>query len=103
MAQPREAITDDFEDIDGPVAILNVGSVDEDEHQKAAGVSNDMPFAALDLLARVITANSATFSGFDRLAVDDTATGRGLAALISRRFMTSTMLIASNKPVSRQV
>ncbi len=81
MAQPWEAIADSFEDIDGPVAVLNIGGMDQDEDQIAVGVSNDMPFAAFDLLARVIAANSATFRGFDALAVDDTATGRGFATL----------------------
>jgi hypothetical protein len=81
MAQPGEAIADSFEDIDGPVAVLNIGGMDQDEDQLATSVSNDMPFAAFDLLACVIAANSSTFRGFDALAVDDTATGRGFATL----------------------
>jgi len=36
MAQEREAEADGFEDIDSAVAVLNVGGMDEDEHQKAA-------------------------------------------------------------------
>lgn len=51
MAQPWEAIADRFEHIDGAVAVLNVGSVDEDEDQEAAGIGNDMPLAPFDLFA----------------------------------------------------
>ncbi len=65
MAQPREAIADGFEDIDGPIAILNVGSVDEDEDQIATSVGEDVPLAPFYYLARIIAANSATFRGFD--------------------------------------
>ncbi len=75
MPREREAEADGFEDIDSAVAILNVSGMDENEHQKAAGVGDDMAFAALHLLAGVIAANSAAFRGFDRLAVDNASTG----------------------------
>ena len=47
MAQPWKAIADRFEDIDSPVAILNVGGVDQDEHQNTADVGDDVVLAAL--------------------------------------------------------
>lgn len=79
MAQPREAIADGLEHINGTVAVLNVGGVDEDEDQKAAGIGDDMPLAPLDLLACVVAPNPAGFCGFDRLTVDHTRTWAGLA------------------------
>ena len=66
MAQPGKAIADGFEDIDRTVAVLNVavlniGGVDQDEYQKTAGVGDDMPLAALHLLACIIARNPACF------------------------------------------
>ena len=70
VPQPWEAKAHHFQQIDGLVAVLDVGGVDQDEHQKAAGVGEDMALAALDLLAGIITTNSAAFGGFNTLAVD---------------------------------
>jgi hypothetical protein len=56
MAQPEEAISDGFEDIDGPIPVLDICGVDQDEYQKAAGVG-----------------------GLDAPTVDDARTGRSLA------------------------
>ena len=86
MAEPREAETDRLEDIGRAVAVLNVGSVDEDEQQKAAGIGDDMPLATLHFLACIIAGNAATFRGFDRLAVDDASCRTGFpASLLARR------------------
>ena len=52
----------------------------EDEDQKTAGVGQDVPLAALDLLARVKARYSATFRGLHRLAIDHSSTGRGLTS-----------------------
>ena len=38
MAQPGEAKTHRFQHIDRPVAVLNIGGVDENEDQKSASV-----------------------------------------------------------------
>ena len=38
MAQPREAIPDGFEHIDGPIPVLDIGGMDEDEDEVAAGI-----------------------------------------------------------------
>ena len=80
MAQPGEALAYCLEHIDGAVPVLNIGGMDQDQDQEAAGVGKDMALAPLDLLARVIATNPATFGGFDRLAVDDPGAGRGFAA-----------------------
>lgn len=51
MAQPGEAVHDLGEQQRRAVTILDVGSVDKRMDQIALGVGQDMPFAALDLLA----------------------------------------------------
>ena len=81
MPQPGEVLTDRFEHINGAVAVLNVGGMDENEDEEATGVCQDMPLPAFDLLACVITTRPATFRGFDRLAVDHTGAGRGFSPL----------------------
>ena len=102
MAQPWEAIADRFEDIDGPVAVLNIGGMNQDEDQIAAGVSNDMPFAAFDLLARVIVQTPPLSVVLTLWLSMTSPLGEASRPSISRRFIINTMLIASNKLVSRQ-
>ena len=70
-----------LEHIYGAVPVLNIGRMDHDEDQKAAGVGEDMALSAFDFLTCVIAANSATFRRFDRLAIDYTGAGRSFAAL----------------------
>jgi hypothetical protein len=65
MAQPVEAKTHRFEHIDRAIAVLNIGGVDENEDQKAAGVGIDMALSPSDFLARVIAPNPTTVGGFD--------------------------------------
>ena len=55
MPQPWEAKARRLQHIHSPVTTLDVGGVDEDEDQKAAGVGEDVTLATFDLLARVIT------------------------------------------------
>lgn len=64
MAQPWKALTYPLEHVYGTVAVLNIGRMDQDEDQKAAGVGEDMALSAFDLLTCVIAANSATFRRF---------------------------------------
>jgi hypothetical protein len=37
----------------GPIAVLNIGGMDDDAQEEAEGIDEDMALAALDLLARV--------------------------------------------------
>ena len=39
----------------GPVAILDVGRVDDDRQEQPEGIDQDVPLAAVDLFARVVT------------------------------------------------
>jgi hypothetical protein len=52
-----------------PVAVLDVGGMDQGMDQIALGVGEDMPLAALDLLACVVAARTAAFRGFDALSI----------------------------------
>lgn len=58
-----------------------ISAVREDEDQKPAEVRQDVTFPAFDLLVSLITAMTAAFCDFYRLAVDDAGTGRGFAPL----------------------
>src|SRR5216683_6433665 len=62
---------DGFDDERRAIAVLDIGRVDFGADEQSRGVGDDMAFAALDLLAGVIAARSATLGGLDRLAVDD--------------------------------
>lgn len=101
IAQPRKPRPDCGQHVDSSIAILNVGSVNQNEDRETASAGQDVPVTALDLLARVKARYSATSVVFtDRLSITP-ALGEASRPSISRRFMTSTVLIASNKPALR--
>jgi hypothetical protein len=52
----------------------------EDEEHETKRIGNDRTLASLNFLAGVIAANTATFAGLDRLAVDDACCRAGFAA-----------------------
>lgn len=81
VPQPREAPDDFSEQQRSPIAVLDVGGVDQGMDEVALGIGEDVPLAALDLLACITTPRTAAFGGFDALAVDDTGAGRSLAPL----------------------
>lgn len=54
--------------------------MDDETHEKAERVGDDVALAAHDLLSGVEATNYATFGGLDRLAVDDGCGGAGLSA-----------------------
>ena len=71
VTKPRERMPDRIEHGGGSVPVLNVGSVNGQADEKAGGVGDDMTFASLDLLPGIIARNTATFCGFDALAVNN--------------------------------
>lgn len=81
MAQPGEAVDDFGEQQRCPITVLDIGRVDYGMDQIALGVGQDMPLAALDLLARIIAARTAALGGLDALAIDDAGAGRGFTAM----------------------
>jgi hypothetical protein len=56
MTQPRESTSDQPEKCGCTVAILYAGFMHDACNQKARGVSKKVPFASLDLLARIVAA-----------------------------------------------
>jgi hypothetical protein len=72
VAQPRTEVPDGGQDIDGPVAILNIGGLNHKADQLALSIGDDVALAALDLRACVIPGWTAALGGLDRLTVDDT-------------------------------
>ncbi len=54
--------------------------MDADGEHEALGVDEQMPLAALDLLAAVVAAHAANAGRLDGLAVDDASAGLGIAA-----------------------
>src|SRR5215208_1057343 len=86
QAEPGEAPAQPAADQRQPIAILDVGGVDDDHQQQAQGVDQNVALAAVDLLAGVIASGAAGFGGPHALAVDDASGRRGLpAGLLARR------------------
>ena len=54
VPQPGKAPAYCCQDINGPITVLNVGGMNEEKDQEAAGIRHDMALAALDLFPRVI-------------------------------------------------
>ena len=109
MAQPGKTKTHRFQYIDCAITVLNIGGVDENEDQKSTSVGENVALATSDLLSRIITPNPAAFRGFDALASlprrrpgITPAVGEASRPSISRRFITSKVLIVSNSPAFRQ-
>lgn len=75
MARPWIALTYPLKHIYSAVPVLNIGRMNHDEDQNAAGVGEDMALSTLDLLICVIAANSATFRYFNRMAIDHAGAG----------------------------
>jgi hypothetical protein len=109
MTQPREAIADGFEHVDGAIAILNIVILDQHEEQEATGIGEDVTLATLDVLARIIAANTAALAALtfgsvvftDWLSITP-ALGLASRPACSRAVITSKVLIVVSKPLSRQ-
>ncbi len=86
VAQAGKVAGDGGEHRRRAVAVLDVGAVDHDRDQQAAGVGEDVTLAALDFLSGVEAPDTAAFRGFYALTVDDTGRRAGRAALgLARR------------------
>src|SRR5262249_38691766 len=68
------------EDQLGPVTVLDVVRMDHDTQQQTQHIAQQLPCAPYDLLARIVTAETAGPTPLDRLAIDD---GRGRFVLLS--------------------
>ena len=86
VAQAGKVAGDGGEHRRRAVAVLDLGAVDHDRDQQAAGVGEDVTLAALDFLSGVEAPDTAAFRGFYALTVDDTGRRAGRAALgLARR------------------
>ena len=79
MAQPRIQAAHARHHQRCAIAILNVCRVDDHRNRQPDGVGEDVPLAALDLLARVKARYSTTLRCLHRLTIDHSGAGRGLA------------------------
>jgi len=89
MTQPRESLADGFQHIGRTIPIPDVGAVNQKTDQRTKGIGDDMALAPLDLFTRLIAANTAAFSGFHTLAVDNPVLGLASRPSNSRVSMTS--------------
>lgn len=75
MPQPREALDDLGYHRRRTITVLNVGRVDYGMDEIAEGICQNMAFAAIGLLAHIITPWPAAFRGFHALAIDYPSAG----------------------------
>src|SRR6266446_5050942 len=79
MAQPWVEALNRSQHANRAVSILNVGRMNLKADEVSLRIRHDVPFAALNLLSRVIAARPAALGCLDRLAIDDTSTRARLA------------------------
>jgi hypothetical protein len=62
----------------GAIPILDAGDMHDQSDEVTGCIGDDVPFAAHDLLAGIKATRTATFCGFDRLAINDAGGRTGL-------------------------
>jgi hypothetical protein len=72
-------LTEELEDQNRTIVILNIRRMNDEGQNQAHRVDDDVTFAAVDLLARIVAPLATDLGRLDRLAVDDRSTGRSLA------------------------
>lgn len=82
LAQACEPARDLFQDFLSTVSLGATGRGDNNTEQQPEDVHEDMPLAALDLLAGIIANHTAVPVRLDALAVEDRRTGFGVPALL---------------------
>ena len=81
VAQFREHATDDPQQRDRTVIVLDIGGMHQDCKQRTFGISDDVTLATFHLLGHVKAPWTATFRGFHTLAVDNPRRWSGFASL----------------------
>ena len=64
----------------GPIPVLNVRRQDHHQEYQTGRVDQNVAFASVDVLARIVTPLVAGLGAFDALAVDDRSAGLGLSS-----------------------
>ena len=85
MAQPRIEVAYRAKHETGPIAILNALRMRNRASLITLRVGDNLKYALVNFLARVVTAWAATFGRLDRLVVDDACRG----ASFSRGYLAS--------------
>src|SRR5258708_39521173 len=75
--QPTEVKPHLAQKLPRPVAVLDGGGSHAHPQQQSQRVDQQMPLAALDLLARIVTADPALLGRLDALAIENGGGGRG--------------------------
>jgi hypothetical protein len=78
-ATPRDLAEEGAQQLLSSFAVLDVCRQDHDQQNKTHGIDQNMAFATIDFLARIVASLVADFAAFDSLAVDDGRTGLSLA------------------------
>src|SRR5262245_37572384 len=92
MAQPREAALQPSQHEPGSLAILHVGGMHDHLEQQPEGIHQNMPLAAIHLLAAVVAMWPTLFGRLDRLAINDRGAGSGLASSRATHALTQDSL-----------
>ena len=98
VLKPGETLADPGADQAQAVAVLDAGGMDDQPQRQAQRVGEQMPLAAVDLLARVEAARAARLGGLDALAVDDRGGRRPSRPACSRAAMSSVAWIVDQTP-----
>ena len=101
VAQPRIERPDRAEERNCAVPILDVSRMHLQTNEMSRRIGNDVPLAPLDLLARIITARTATFRRLHRLAVDDTCGRARLPTLVLASHDDERVVDRYPRPITR--
>jgi hypothetical protein len=102
MAQPREPASQPLQQWDRSMAVLNVGGMNVDGEQKAVGVGDDVPLAAVDAFAGIEASRTAGLGCWRTLTVDDGGRRPWLRPSSRRARRTRAATILCHQPMSRQ-
>ena len=99
MLQQRIFLADGFEYAGRTIAILNIGRMDNKPDEVPERIGDDMPFAALDFLARIEPARPARLGRFHRLAIDQARAWRCRAPSLVPRHCDQRLVDACQRTI----
>jgi hypothetical protein len=92
------AVPDLEQDCRRPVAVLDIGGMDDDTDQESAGIGQDVTFAPFDFLARVAPASASAFCLFYGLTVNDAGRRAGVTTSHPTHLHHQKMIDCQPKP-----
>ncbi len=97
--QVQEAVAEQAQEQLRAIAVLHACRGDHHAEHESIGVGEHMAFAALDLLARIVTAaQRRKLPAFDALAVNDSGAGHGVFFSIRRVLVRNASLMRGHSP-----